>query len=134
VRFFLDNNLSYRLAEALNALSSFDGDEVVHLKRNFPVDTKDTEWIEKLSKEGNWVVVSGDPKIRRKPAERTVFIDAKLTTFFLAPGWTNCTFWDQAQLLVRWWPKIREQAKLVEAGTIIWVPYAQTGKFSLLPL
>ncbi len=127
MKFFLDNNLSYRLAEALSSLSSEHSDQVVHLSKKFEPGTDDETWIRSLGKEGDWVVVSGDGRIRKRPAEQAVFKAAKLTTFFLAPGWIHAGFWKQAYLLVMWWPRIMEQARLVEPGAIFEVPFRHTG-------
>ncbi len=133
MRFFFDNQISYRLADAIDRLADFDGDQVVALRAKFSQDAKDLTWIPQLAAEGDWIIVSGDFKIREKPAERKVFLDAKLTTFFLAKGWINAGFWQQSALLIRWWPKIREQAQLAEAGTVVEIPFRQSGRFRLLP-
>lgn len=133
MRFFLDNNLSYRLADALASLSSADGDVVVHIRKKFDPDPGDLTWIPRLSAEGDWIVVSGDCKIRSKPTERKVFFEAKLVTFFLAPGWINCKLWEQAALLIHWWPRIKAQALLAEAPAVIEIPFRRSGGFKLLP-
>ncbi|HVF59771.1 MAG TPA: hypothetical protein VNJ70_08190 [Thermoanaerobaculia bacterium] len=133
MKFLVDNHLSYRLADALGQLADYEGDTVVHIRNKFGEGVKDVEWVPRLASEGEWVIVSGDCKIRTKPQERQVFFAAQLTTFFLAPGWTNCGFWEQAFLLVKWWPKIGEQARLVERGRVFEVPYRHYGRFKLLP-
>ena len=132
MRFFFDNQISYRLAEAIDRLADVDGDQVVALRAKFPQDATDLTWIPQLASERDWIIVSGDCKIRDKPAERKIFFEAKLTTFFLAKGWINAELWEQASLLIRWWPKLREQATLVEAGTVIEIPFRKTGRFKLL--
>lgn len=133
MNFFIDNHLSHRLADALNALSDID-DTVVHVARKFGPSASDQVWIAELGEEGGWVVICGDWRIRTKPAERRLFAAAGLTTFFLAKGWTNTLdYWRQAHLLVRWWPKISQQAKLVEPGTLFSVPISQSGVFKSIP-
>jgi hypothetical protein len=132
LRFFLDNNLSYRLAEALDILSGAEGHSVAHVAKKFTASAKDVDWIHRLAEEGGWVIVSGDSRIRKRPREREIFFAARLTTFFLAPGWINARFWEQSQLLVRWWPRIIEQSALVEQGAVFEVPYRQTGRFTQL--
>jgi hypothetical protein len=135
VRFFLDNHLSFRLANALHALADFDGDEVVHISQKFgshpsrpnSSNARDEIWLPALAEEGDWVVVSGDTSIRKKPRERQAFLDAGLMTFFLASGWTNMRYWDQAQLMVRWWPVISTVAKATE-NLVFEVPRRFTGK------
>ncbi len=129
MKFFFDNNVSERIARAVACLAEFEKDEVSHLKEKFLPNSKDVEWIPALAKEKDWIIISGDCKLRKKPDERTVFYGAGLTTFFLAPGWINVGFWEQAALLVRWWPSIRNQASLAEAGSVFEIPFRQTGRF-----
>jgi len=132
LRFFLDNCLSPRYAEALNILSPPDC-PVRHLsdiftRRNIP----DDEWLPELSKQGDWVVVSGDMRIFKSPHLKQVWIQSKLTAFFLAKGWMHQQFWDQAWWLVRWWPQVIKQAQLMESGTGFEIPAKPHGKFRLL--
>lgn len=134
MRFFFDNNVSGRIAHALHSLADFDRDEVVHLRDRFPPETIDIDWIPALAEEKSWVILSGDSRIRSRPAERQAFMKAGLTTFFFAKGWMNTPFWDQAALLVRWWPRIREQANLVAAGSFFEVPHRGSGRFRPITL
>ncbi len=129
MKFFFDNNISDRIAPAIACLADGDRDQVVHLKEKFPPDTADTIWIPALANEKGWIILSGDCRIRTRPGEREAFGKAGLTTFFFAKGWMNTRFWDQAALLVRWWPKIREQAGLAVAGSFFEVPHKNSGRF-----
>ena len=133
MRFFLDNHLAPALARSLHALSEREGDEVYHLKSRFDGATSDIDWIRTLAEEGGWIVLSGDFRIIRRPHEKRIWQSARLTGFFLAKGWINATFWDQAWRLVRWWPQIAAQARRVEAGATFQIPFATTGKFRILP-
>ena len=131
MRFFLDNCLSPRHAHALHALTP--DHEVRHLSDVFEKrNTPDEEWLSRLAQDGDWVVVSGDMRIFKSPQLRQVWIDSKQTAFFLAKGWMNQRFWDQAWWLVRWWPQILGQAQLVEPGSGFEVPAKSQGKFRLL--
>jgi hypothetical protein len=71
VKFFFDRSLSKRLVNAIRALEGVrSGIEVQFKDDRFPPDTDDTVWIAALAAEGNWIVVSLDPEILRKPVER----------------------------------------------------------------
>jgi PIN like domain len=63
LKVFLDNNLSPYLALALSTLLEPEGDQVVHLRDRFAHDTEDRVWIEALSGEGGWLVISADRRI-----------------------------------------------------------------------
>lgn len=133
MRFFLDNCLSPQYAKALDALSEPDGHEVRHLRDLFePRNIADEEWLSALSRKGDWVVVSGDMRIFKSPQLRQIWIDSRLTTFFLGRGWMNQSFWEQSWWLVRWWPHILDQAALVVRGTGFEVPAKPSGKFRTL--
>ena len=132
MRFFLDNCLSPRQAKALNALSEADGHKVVHRMDQFARNTPDEVWIPAIAKQEEWVIVSGDMRIFKSRLLRQVWIEARLTTFFLGKGWMNQEFWEQAWWLVRWWPRIIQQAELVERGAGFEVPAKPHGKFTPL--
>jgi len=132
LRFFLDNCLSPRHAKALNSLSPPEY-PVSHLSDVFAKrNTRDEEWLPALSIQGGWVVVSGDTRIFKSPHLKQIWLESKLTAFFLAKGWMNQQFWDQAWWLVRWWPQVIEQARLMESGTGFEIPAKSHGKFRLL--
>ena len=132
MRFFADNNIAPAIAEALNALSSKDGHEVHHLRKRFAASTGDLAWLAELGEEGDWVILSGDYRITRRPHERAAWLSSGLTAFFLARGWTTAGFDDQAWMLVRWWPHIVAQAARVEPGAGFEIPFRATGKFRIL--
>src|SRR5262245_51213362 len=57
VKVLVDENLSPALAKALDAL--FDGEhEIVHLRERFGSAVTDLVWIETLSNDGRWAVIS----------------------------------------------------------------------------
>ncbi|MFN0010930.1 MAG: hypothetical protein ACKVS8_04715 [Phycisphaerales bacterium] len=125
MRFFFDNCVSHRLATALHALVE-PGHKVVHLREMWPradrVTVPDTEWIERLSRESDWVVISGDIRIRTRPAERDALRRARLSTFFLADGYTRLPEWEQVRWLINKWPEIVDLASRTAEGSMFRVP------------
>jgi predicted nuclease of predicted toxin-antitoxin system len=91
VKFFFDNNLPPKLAKSLHLLVEPDH-EVVHLKDRFSADAPDEEWITALAKQKDWIIVSGDLRIRRNPHVMEAWKSAGHTVFFLKPGWINLPF------------------------------------------
>lgn len=136
MRFFADNNISPAIAGALHALGTYD-DHVVHHAKDFSGrferSAPDEVWLAELANEGDWVILSGDHRITKRPHQRRVWLDSGLTAFFLATGWMTAGFHQQAWRLVRWWPQIFSQAERVEPGAGFVVPYAATGKFKIVP-
>ena len=123
MRFFLDNCLSPRYAKSLDALSEKDGHTVSHLRDKFPRDAKDKDWIRALGREGDWIIVSGDSRILTTPELKNEWAQARLTAFFLASQWMNAPYWHQIANLVKWWPAIVDQSRLVEHGSGFEVPF-----------
>lgn len=125
MKFFFDNCVSHRLASAIHALVEPEH-EVVHLRAKWRQADRetvaDTAWIRELSADGDWVVVSGDIAIRSRPAERDALRQARLTTFFLAKGYTQLPDWDQVRWLIDKWPEIVDLACRTAKGSMFRVP------------
>lgn len=111
MRFFLDNCTSLYHAKGMAGFGEADGHTFQHLREKFPQDTKDLTWIQALGDERDWIILSGDTKISRNPAERAAWIESSLTAFFFGEPWMNDGFWKQCASLVAWWPTILAQAK-----------------------
>ncbi len=131
MRFFFDNHLSPFLAQAVHQLIEPDGHQVTHLRRKFPSDTDDENWVEVLGNEGDWIIISGDIGILRKRHTREVWKRAKLTMFVFAKGFTNRKFWEQNVIVIRCWPHIMDMASGVAAGAPYKVPLRIGGKNKL---
>lgn len=122
MKFFFDNNISHFIVGALNCLSEKEGHVVVALRDKFKQNVDDKTWIKSLKDEGDWIIISGDTRIKKNPHERAAWLESGLTTFFLSKGWMNISFWVQAQKLVKWWPEIIAQARRIETGNFFEVP------------
>jgi len=132
LRFFLDNNLSPHLARALNYLCIPDGIDVVHIREKFADHTPDIDWINGLAREGGWAIVTQD-RLTKNPLEREALRTSGMVAFILAKQWSNHKHWDKSVQLVRWWPRIMQQADLVTSGAFH-VPWGISGKGRLEPI
>ena len=126
MKFLIDNNLPPALAHALRELSKPENHEVLHLKDRFAADTPDTDWINSLSQEGGWIVVTHDNL--NKGLEREALRRAGLLVFFLDKSWKDHKFWEKAHNLVKWWPRIIELAGGIEGGAAFQVKWNFSGK------
>lgn len=109
MRFFLDNNLPPRLAAGLRELCDGEQDvsTVVHLKSKFPPDAEDPDWLRALGREGDWIVISADDRIRVNKANKEAWHESGLTVIFLAPPFTNLKYWKLVAQLIEWFPAIK---------------------------
>jgi len=114
VRFFFDNCVTPHLVDALRCLDTRH--ELVHLRERFSPATLAPEWIRQLGGEGDWIIISGDPRISRGQAERAAWIESGLTAFFCGDAWASRKLMVQASELLRWWDDIVERAKNAEQG------------------
>ena len=120
MKFFFDNNLAPKLAKSLHLLVQPDH-EVVHLKDRFPGNALDEEWITALAKEKQWVIVSGDLRIRKNPHVMQAWKSAGHTVFFLKPGWVNLPLWTQTWKFVKCFPEIVAIAEKAKIGSDFFV-------------
>lgn len=126
MKFFFDNCISPKYVKAVRILAEVQGYELVHFCEKFDrADVKDPEWITTLGTEGDWIIISGDPRISRGQAERKAWLESGLTAFFFGDGWSNLSFWKQATEIVRWWPLIVLKSR---------DPGIKTGSGFLVPL
>lgn len=128
MKFFCDANISPHLAKALNSLSLPENHLVQHLREKFDPRTPDITWIRALADEGGWAVITRDRAMSRQPVEQEVLRRSGLTVFMLAKAWGSQDHWSMSAALVRWWPKIIEQACLIEGGAAFEVPFGFTGR------
>lgn len=128
MKFLLDNNLSPRLARALDELSDH---HIVALRDRFPIDIPDETWIRNLAGEGGWHVVSLDRAVIRSRAARVELQKSGLTVFFLQAGWASLDYWTKAVKLTKAWPTIEAQARNVKTGVSYLVPVS--GKLVVVP-
>jgi len=99
---------------------------VLHLTAKFASDAKDETWMLELAKEEDWVIVSGDLRIRKNPHEIVAWRSAGHTIFFLKPGWINLPFWTQMWKFVKCFPDIVRTAERAKKGSAFYV--SVTGK------
>ncbi|MER9869927.1 DUF5615 family PIN-like protein [Mesorhizobium sp. M0136] len=125
MKVLIDENLPPALAKALHAL--FNGDhQVVHLRARFGPGVKDREWIEELSSEGRWVVISGDRRITRNRVEYAAFRNSRLVGFFLSKGLYKAPLVKQMERILALWGAMETQSGIVAGGAMFMLPMKST--------
>lgn len=121
MKVILDENLAPALARALDAL--FRGEHnVVHLRDKFGHGTTDSQWIDALSHDGQWIVISGDRRITRNRAEYQAFRNSRLIGFFLSKGLYKAKVVKQMERILAMWENMTTLASSVEGGAMFELP------------
>jgi hypothetical protein len=122
VTFFIDNCLPPKWATALDALFSSDGYHFVALRDKFKPDTEDTVWLPMLAAETTeWVVITSDEKIAKRPQEIVVWQRSGLPTFFLK-GWEKHDFHKMHAAIVRRVPEFVDHIRTMGGNLGFRVP------------
>lgn len=133
MKFFLDNNVPPNWAACLTAASKgqFDPGKVgavVHLRDAFPSNTPDIDWINDLAGQHGWTIISGDAFRKKNGVERKVLRQSGLSVFVLQSSWASHPYWDKTSQLVKWWPRIVDQANSADCISME-VPWQFSGRF-----
>lgn len=114
----LDENLSYRVANALKAfLADRTGLSVDWVRDHHPPGTKDPSWIRQFADDGGHAIISGDYQILQHWPDLIAYIESGLVSFFPPPNFDKLRGFGQASLMIRWWPVMVEHAKSAPRGT-----------------
>lgn len=117
MRFLLDNCMP---KPASDMLSVFDQrNSISAIRDHFDPAIKDAEWIPRVAA---WdeppFVLSGDGRILRNAVERQVLKQSGLTFFLMSNSWASERWESYAWRLIKVWPRIVEEAKLVTRPTV----------------
>lgn len=112
-----DENLSPTLARALRELFAVDH-HIEHIRDRFGPRTSDLAWIEALSREGGWIILSADRRITRNKAELHAFRSSDLIGFFLCQTVYQKPVQKQMIRLLQVWDNIEATTRLVRPGAV----------------
>jgi predicted nuclease of predicted toxin-antitoxin system len=105
LKFFIDECLSPHLAEILSRTKdASDIDEFIPAESKFQRGTKDEEYIPKLEREGNWVVITCD--CGGGEASALAWKITSLTVIILSREYARADIRGQTWRLVKHWPNI----------------------------
>jgi hypothetical protein len=93
--------------------------------------TSDEEWIARLGSDSppDWIVVTGDHRIRKNKAERTAWVRAGLKGFVLARSYQKTPLNQCASILLWRWPEMEQFIRLAAAGAMFELPINRKSGF-----
>jgi hypothetical protein len=118
VTFFFDNNHSPKIPKILKE----NGVDARHMQEVFGRGLEDVEWIPEIGKRG-WVVITGDLHIKTKKAEKKVFEEANLITFFVTKKYNNAHALKRIAWILNQWEAIEAVAAEAQPGDCFDVPF-----------
>lgn len=136
MKVFVDNCLSPTLASTLDGYLRHTGSEAVHIA-DAPCGrhASDLEWIAWLRVGGSdWLVLTGDTRIRRNRAERAAFRQAGLRAIVLAPGYQKVPVNQQASFVLWRWPDVEAIVRLTAAPFMFELPLNKASRIRQMPL
>jgi hypothetical protein len=119
--FFIDRNVPEKLARMLD---HYDREHTVIYKDDrFEKTTLDTDWLTEIA---TWkpipIVVSGDGRILKNPAELQVLRGLPLTVFLFASGWASLAWEEKAWKAVKVWPQVTKMAAGIRQPSVFEIP------------
>jgi hypothetical protein len=136
VKVFFDNCTSPVLATTLHGFIQHLDHSAHHIK-DLPCgrDASDIEWITLLAeKPGEWMVLTGDDRIRKNRAEREAYRRAGLTGFVLAAAYQKTPMHQVASFLLWRWLEMEQLFHIVSGPALHSLPMNRKSKISQLPL
>ena len=98
MKFFIDENLSPRIAKGLQAF----GEDVAHLLDRFHAGEEDEVWIPKVASEDR-IIITRDVDIKRHRVRSAIFRQHHAGAFVLRTK--NASGWDLIRQIVWLWPE-----------------------------
>lgn len=135
MKVFFDNCTSPIYANVLHALIAPGGDSAFHIRfmpgYGFDASTPDEVWIERLGRDkaSDWVVMTGDDRIRRNFAERLAWKRGGLKGFVLARAFQKLPRHQVASHLLWRWPEMQRFITSAAAGSMFELRPSRGAKF-----
>lgn len=133
MKYLIDENWSPSIAKALRVIFKQDHADIVCSRDNGWLGLDDVSWLSKLAGPEQWVVVSRDIKLNKRPAERIARTSSGAILLVCEPAWGNAKLHICASALIRWWPDLKDSVARHHPGAALRLPldYEAGGLFPL---
>ncbi|MBL8580622.1 MAG: hypothetical protein JNL61_00155 [Rhizobiaceae bacterium] len=130
-----DNCTSPVMASTLNGFIEREGHRAIHI-RHLPISNPtDIEWIEYIHSTGDeWLVITGDQRIRKNKAEAQAFRKARLRGIVLAAGYQKTAINRCCAVLIDQWPRLYDTISRFDPPFMLELSINFRGNFKQLPI
>lgn len=127
MKYFFDNNISFRIAHSLKALFAVDSDQIEHISDLYAADPGDATWVSDLANDNAvWTVVTLDRRAHSHLLRATTIASAGLIVLNLNKHW-NKPFRQQATNLIQRWADLDGLAKSSALGSVYTIMWKASG-------
>lgn len=123
------------MARTLSGYLSQTSTEVFHARDLGLHNRSDEEWIAHLAKSGeDWMIFTGDTRIRKNRAEREAYRRARLKGVVLAPAYQKTEMGKCCGVIVAKWDGLLDFTSKIAAPYLVELSINLSPKFRVLPL
>lgn len=123
------------MARTLAGYLSETNVDVVHARDLGLHNKPDAEWIEHLSRtDDDWLIFTGDGRIRKNRAEREAYRRASLKGVVLAPAYQKTPMCRCCGVIVAKWDGLLQFAESIQAPYLVELSINLSSKYKVLPL
>jgi hypothetical protein len=135
MKVFFDNCTPPRMARTLNGYIESDGDQAFHISDLMDRNASDSTWMEYLRADSSdWMIITGDDRIRRNKAEARAFRQAGLKGFVLASAYQKTPQHRCCAVLVQQWPLMLDTWKSFDPPILFELSINFSGRLRSLSL
>lgn len=133
MKVLFDNCTSPVMASTLNGFICSDGHQAIHIRQLPLADPKDIEWIEYIATtDDEWLVFTGDQRIRKNKAEAQAFRRANLRGVVLAAAYQKTPMHRCCAVVIDQWPRLYDTIQRFDPPFMLEMSINFRGKFRLL--
>lgn len=130
-----DNCTSPVMASTLNGFIESSGHKAIHIRQLPLTNPTDIQWIEYLADSPEqWLVVTGDQRIRKNKAEAQAFRRAHLRGVVLASAYQKTPMHRCCAVIVHQWPTHYDTVQKFDPPFMLEMSINFAGKFKQLPV
>lgn len=135
MKVLFDNCTSPVMASTLDGFIRWEGHSAVHI-RDLPLtNPKDVEWMNYLAaSRDEWLIVTGDQRIRKNKAEAQAFRRANLKAVVLASAYQKTGMQRCCAVLIDQWPSLYDTVQRFDPPFMLEMSINFRGNFKQLPV